>query len=180
MKGRCRTDKRGGEFIWLVLLNVNSSHVPVRHFKNEKGTEGKMRFAIVSVIATGRRTSQPLANFFCPIPITVLEGFSKVFSAQFLSRFSKWQCNGRNLSLFRLFAIPKDSCTGEPITRYILVQSSCSLRSCPLPINPTCLSREDGVIFSLSSERSKEAKKIIIITPDLRLVFLRHLALSED
>ena len=67
MKGRCRTDKRGGEFSWLVLLNVNSSHVPVRHFKNEKGTEGKMRFAIVSVIATGRRTSQPLANFF-PVP----------------------------------------------------------------------------------------------------------------
>ena len=34
-----------------------------------------------------------------------------------------------------------------------------SLRSCPLPISPLCLSREEGVIFSLSSQRSKEAKK---------------------
>ena len=38
----------------------------------------------------------------------------------------------------------------------------------PLRINPLCLS-----LFSLSSERSKEAKKITI-TPDLRLSFTKH------
>ena len=81
---------RGREFSWLVLLKyVNNSRVPVRHFRNGKGTKGKIRPAIVSGIATGRRTSQLLAKCFSLSPITVPEGFSKVFSAQFLSRFSK-------------------------------------------------------------------------------------------
>ena len=53
-----------------------------------------------------------------------------------------------------------------------------SLRSCPLPIIPLSLSREEGVnFFPLSSQRSKEAKKKKK-TPDLRLtgIPLPHLA----
>ena len=35
-----------------------------------------------------------------------------------------------------------------------------SLRSCPLPINPLCLSREEGVIFSpLEPKKQKKKKK---------------------
>ena len=44
-----------------------------------------------------------------------------------------------------------------------------SLRSCPLPIIPLCLSREEGVIFFLSQaeETEKQKKK----TADLRLPY---------
>ena len=45
-----------------------------------------------------------------------------------------------------------------------------SLRSCPLPIIPLCLSREGGVIFFPSpTEEAKKQKKNKKITPDLRL-----------
>ena len=52
-------------------------------------------------------------------------------------------------------------CT-SPLHRRIapckVIRIPVSLRSCPLPIFPLCLSREEGVIFFPSSQRSKEAK----------------------
>ena len=45
------------------------------------------------------------------------------------------------------------------VAGYLLCTAVCSLRSCPLPINPLCLSREEELFFSLLSQRSKEAKK---------------------
>ena len=49
-----------------------------------------------------------------------------------------------------------------------------NLRSCLLPIIPLCLSREEGVIVFPLEPKKQRSKKIIIITPDLRLMGALH------
>ena len=48
--------------------------------------------------------------------------------------------------------------------------SNISLRSCPLPIIPLCLSREEGVIFFPLSSSALENKTRKKKTPDRRLL----------
>ena len=73
----------------------------------------------------------------------------------------------------KLFTVPeKEKRLGveEKATAGNSFVKSCSLRSCPLPIIPLCLSREG--FFPLEPKKQRSKKKII--TPDLRLEIMGY------
>ena len=76
---------------------------------------------------------------------------------------------------------------GAPVSRLPLHIDYPSLRSCPLPIIPLCLSREEGVIFfplEPKKQRSKKKKKKLLISgydyPSPRGPFSKYLIWNKS